>query len=150
MLDHGFNERFAGASAGAIFGDGCYFAEDITKSNQYAMRDEKYKSSTDLKDFHQLVYGRSYRHPGNVFYVILARVVLGCCVQTKSTAQTQPGVFALDGKNRKELANVPNSQPPHPFHSLLGLSFERFREFICFHSDQIYPEYIIAYQRCDK
>jgi hypothetical protein len=68
----------------------------------------------------------------------------------ESIAQTQPGVFALDGKNRKELANVPNSQPPHPFHSLLGLNFERFREFICFHSDQIYPEYIIAYQRCDK
>jgi len=35
VLNEGFNERFASANAGALFGEGTYFAEDIEKADQY-------------------------------------------------------------------------------------------------------------------
>jgi len=35
VLHEGFNERFAGANRGALFGAGTYFAEDIEKADQY-------------------------------------------------------------------------------------------------------------------
>ena len=50
----------------------------------------------------------------------------------------------------RELAAVPGVSPPVHHHSLLaemGGAIGRYREFIVFHSEYIYPEYLLAYQR---
>jgi hypothetical protein len=96
------------------------------------------------------LYGKTYTHPGKVFYVILARVALGHQVQTGETASTtMPRVFTQDNgqNNVKELANIPGLIPAQPYHSLLGTSFPRFREFIVFNSKLVLPAVLIAYHR---
>ena len=56
--------------------------------------------------------------------------------------------------NERELADVPNVQPPVHYHSLIaekGPGHDRYREFVVFHaSDYICPEFLIAYQRVDS
>ena len=50
----------------------------------------------------------------------------------------------------RELADVPHVSPSMFHHSLiaeLGSSIGRFREFVLFHGEYVYPEYLIAYQR---
>ena len=53
--------------------------------------------------------------------------------------------------NERELADVPNVQPPVHYHSLIaekGPGHDRYREFVIFHaSDYVCPEYLIAYHR---
>jgi hypothetical protein len=48
IIENGFNEHFAGTSAGAAYGEGCYFAEDVAKTDQYAKLDNKYNDYPDL------------------------------------------------------------------------------------------------------
>ena len=50
----------------------------------------------------------------------------------------------------RELAAVPNVTPPVHYHALLAdvlSAGARYREVIVFHSELIYPEYVLAYQR---
>ena len=51
----------------------------------------------------------------------------------------------------RELDTVAGVSPPVHHHSLLAPdptpSQVRYREFIVFHSEYIYPEYLLAYQR---
>ena len=72
------------------------------------------------------------------------------------TNQTGRGAKSMDGGDPifpvsfRELATVPNVSPPVHYHSLLADvlgSGARYREFITFHSEYLYPEYLIAYQR---
>jgi hypothetical protein len=100
-----------------------------------------------MLEVHKILYSKSSPHPGDVFYVLITRAVLGKWIETKSTDDEQPGIFASDGKNSKELDIIPNHTPPTPHHSLRGTKFPRFREFIVFHADQLYPEYLVAYHR---
>jgi hypothetical protein len=156
ILHNGFNEHYSGVNRGTAFGDGTYFAEDIGKTDQYAVRDKGWKADDlpeEMKEMHAEMYGQSYPHDGDVFYVLLTRVVQGHQVQTDQAApqrNKQPQVYAMDGENTRELAAIPGSKPARPYHSLLGTAFPRFREFIVFHPGaQCYPEYLIAYKRSD-
>jgi hypothetical protein len=48
------------------------------------------------------------------------------------------------------LKAVPGCEPPLHYHSLLaelGGSIHRYREFVVFHGDHVYPEYVVAYRR---
>ena len=54
------------------------------------------------------------------------------------------------GRSYGELNNVPGIEPEMYFHSLLvqlWLRLQRYREYVTFHSEYTYPEYLIAYQR---
>jgi hypothetical protein len=157
ILHLGFNEHYSGATSGTAFGDGTYFAEDIGKTDQYAVLDKEWKADNlpdEMKDLHKHLYGKDYPHAGDVFYVLLTRVVQGHQVQTDQAAPhkyKQPNVYAMDGENVRELAAIPGSKPARPYHSLLGTAFPRFREFIVFHPGaQCYPEYLIAYKRSNS
>jgi hypothetical protein len=110
------------------------------------MRDEAYG---DYPEVHKELYSKLSPHHGDVFYVLITRVALGKWVGTdKSSSSLQPEVFAFGGSNTKELADIPNHTPPTPHHSLVVCSAAlRFREFILFHGPQLYPEYLVAYQR---
>ena len=64
--------------------------------------------------------------------------------------RSMDGGFDIFPVGKRELAPVPGVSPPVFHHSLvaeLGGDLRRYREFVVFHSDIVYPEYIIAYQR---
>ncbi|KAJ1485311.1 hypothetical protein T484DRAFT_1945857 [Baffinella frigidus] len=140
ILTNGMNERFAGTSAGALFGKGVYFADDSGKIDQYVTKDEKYIKSSPL---HQRLFDGNCRHPGDVFYALVCRVTLGCSrISTCTPADFHPRA------PERELCDVPGTTVPH--HSLIARKATaklRFDEYIFFHSDLTYPEYLVAYQR---
>ena len=151
IISKGMNERFSGSNAGTAFGDGIYLAEDAGKNDQYGAPDAQYDRGSEL---HRRLYART-RHPGHVFYLIVVRTSLGYCARTENVkdravdVDTKEMIFPLlSGKvNYRELAKVPWASPAVNYHSLLGLAFPRFREFITFHGEYTYPEYVLAYQR---
>ena len=52
----------------------------------------------------------------------------------------------------RELAPVPDVQPPIFHHSLIverGQVISRYREFVVFHSEYLHAEYLVAYHRCN-
>jgi hypothetical protein len=146
ILSGGLNERFSGG----LFGHGTYLAEDVAKNDQYCTYDDCHGCHPELHkmlfDDHDLV------HPGRILYVFVCRVMLGHFVRTKDgqtdvdSAQKR-SVWSSQGR---ELAVIPGSSPPILHHSLVvetGGKVARFREFISFHGDRLYPEYIVAYKR---
>eukprot|EP00658_Telonema_sp_P-2_P017161 TRINITY_DN1663_c0_g5_i1.p1 TRINITY_DN1663_c0_g5~~TRINITY_DN1663_c0_g5_i1.p1 ORF type:complete len:575 (-),score=166.73 TRINITY_DN1663_c0_g5_i1:72-1796(-) len=150
LLSTGPNERFAGTNRGAAFGDGTYFAEDAGKTDQYVTADAEMDPGSEL---HALLYPDPHPHPGSVFYVLVCRVSLGQSVRTLTDGQN---CRSMDDDSRvfpvsyRELASVPGVSPPVHFHSLIaevGGALARFREFVVFHSEYVYPEYLVAYQR---
>jgi hypothetical protein len=152
ILSAGMNERFAGTAAGAAYGEGSYLAEDAGKNDQYTKVDPQYDGSSEL---HKRLYAHGARHQGKVFYILVCRVALGHQVRTqqngqgaKSTDNGRP-VFPI---SFRELSTVHGISPPVHHHSLLADVMDsgaRYREYIVFHSEYIYPEYLLAYQRFD-
>ncbi|KAJ1466765.1 hypothetical protein T484DRAFT_1987620 [Baffinella frigidus] len=136
------NERFAGSSGGARFGNGVYFGDDSGKIDQYCDIDKKYDTSSLL---HRRLYDGNCRHPGDVFYALVCRVTLGCSRVYKGS-----GDFHPSSKNHSELCDVPGTAPPVTHHSLIARKATtnlQFDEYINFRSDLTYPEYLVAYQR---
>jgi len=152
IVQQGMNERFAGASAGTAFGAGSYFADDAGKVDQYVIRDETYNAA---KALHQRLYSDSSRHPGNVFYVFVVRVTLGHSVKHAERGDQcfNPNSQMRNGGGYvtwRELANIPNHDTPYnSLFAAAGAGITRFRynEYVVFHSDQTYPEYVLAYHR---
>jgi hypothetical protein len=150
IISKGMNERYAGAAAGALFGQGSYLAEDAGKCDQYT----KIDLQLDGSDLHKRLYSPSVPHPGKVFYILVCRVARGYHQRTEDRGGTfkdadNPGqlVFPV---NERELSPVKGISAPNILHhSLLAdvLHNMRYREIIVFHSDYIYPEYLLAYQR---
>ena len=61
-------------------------------------------------------------------------------------------VFAKNGGNTRELANVEKVSPPVHYHALLGETgpgHVRHREVVIFHGEYVYPEYLLGVQRID-
>ena len=150
VLSTGTNERFSGTNAGTAYGDGTYLAEDAGKNDQYVGVDEQYDAGSEL---HKRLYRHGAHHPGKVYYLLVCRVALGHHVRTQAAGKAATSmddsrpVFPV---SFRELAAVPDVTPPVHYHALLAdvLSVGgRYREVIVFHSEQIYPEYVVAYQR---
>jgi hypothetical protein len=154
IVQQGMNERFAGASAGTKFGDGSYFSDDAGKIDQYVVKDERYDAALPLHQ--QLYFDSSSRHPGSVFYAFVFRVTLGHSVRYD---KREGECFNAHSK-RRELKNIPTTGTP--YHSLVATDIyspqfrgiplaqqirHRYNEYVIFHSDQTYPEYVLAYQR---
>ena len=155
ILSTGMNERFAGTAAGAAYGEGSYLAEDAGKNDQYTKVDSQYDESSEV---HKRLYAHgANHHPGKVFYILVCRVALGHHVRTKdwgkkaTSFDTGRPVFPI---SFRELDTVVGVSPPVHHHSLLAPDptppSVRYREFIVFHSDYIYPEYLLAYQRFES
>ena len=155
ILLNGPNERYSGANAGTMFGEGCYFAEDSAKIDQYVGEAESNDADFALRD---LLYPKDGDHPqgrGGVYYALLCRVALGAHVVTKDGQScAEPGATANGGLwatgRRKELGLIAGATTPTEYHSLLaetGGAIARFREFIIFNGARAYPEYLLAYSR---
>mmetsp|Transcript_33632 Transcript_33632/g.76888 ORF Transcript_33632/g.76888 Transcript_33632/m.76888 type:complete len:141 (+) Transcript_33632:116-538(+) len=133
-------------SAGARFGNGVYFGDNSGKMDQYCDIDKEYSKGNLL---HQMIYPEdgNCRHPGDVFYALVCRVTLGCSRVYKGS-----GDFHPSARHTNELCDVPGVEPPLPHHSLIARKAttnvkDPFDEYIIFHSDLTYPEYLVAYQR---
>lgn len=146
ILSGGLNERFSSG----LFGNGTYLAEDVAKNDQYCTYDESHGAHPEL---HKLLFddpGVAYAQ--RLLYVFFCRVVLGCRIRTKDgkTDLDDSGGRSVWSSQLRELNVVRGSSPPVIHHSLLaetGGKIARFREFIVFHGERIYPEYLVAYQR---
>lgn len=71
------------------------------KTDQYSDADSAYDKDSEL---HRRLYGRSVRHPGDVFYVLVCRASLGCPI---TTAQTGRDARDADDANAKVRASLP-------------------------------------------
>ena len=122
LLSTGFNVNYSGTGAGTFFGGGVYLAEDVGKTDQYVGADSAWDPSSEL---HKRLYGRTVRHPGDVFYVLVVRAALGYPVRTKKTGKD---ATSMDNGARifpicfKELSPVPGVTPPTTIkhHSLIA------------------------------
>jgi len=129
IADDGFNEHLNSAAA---YGAGNYFAEDAAKTDQYVMPDSRFDHGCPL---HRRLFSSGRPHPGQVYYVVVARVLLGHSHRVTQTL----GSGVRDAHPRFGF--------DQSYHSLVAEPAARFREFISFHSRYTYPEYIVAYQR---
>eukprot|EP00966_Prymnesium_polylepis_P042198 980209-Prymnesium_polylepis.1 len=146
IVTNGMNPNYSRG----VFGAGCYFAELSSKVDQYVTPDFEYDSH---KMLHTHLFSNEFSHPGSIFYLLVCRVALGHTVYTRTATNpvsidTGEPIFP-SGMDR-ELGHVPGSNPPVNYHSLqveLGETITRHREWVVFHHDFIYPEYLVAYQR---
>jgi hypothetical protein len=149
LLKHGLNERYAGNNAGALFGQGTYFAEDIEKIDQYTNQpdvsygqlvDTRGDYSEDIEELHSYLYEDADSHPGDVCYVLVCRVALGYSIRTQNRVPPQLAAKvgnrqcrAMDGKDAstseyvfatgaaKELVKIPwQGRELFPYHSLIA------------------------------
>lgn len=157
IIKHGFNERVAKRG---YFGYGTYFADDAGKADQYVdhIGDPGFDSNSSLHN--ELYYKLNQWHPRHVHYILLCRVALGHHARSHDgeiNLDTGGPVWLTTGKReqRRELANIPGVEPPCRHHSLImepggppaKRGVARYREFIVTHSDQVYPEYLLAIHR---
>jgi len=162
LLANGLNERFCKGK----FGHGVYLAEDPAKNDQYTTVDSAYQgpsASASLSDLHETLYSAHYKHPGDAYYVVLCRVVLGHYIATQdgiTDELTGKSVWAVE---ERELAVVPDSSPPIHHHALVvqskrhlvangatvspSIGLNRHREFLQFNAQRTYPAYLLAYHR---
>ena len=156
ILRQGLNERFCNG----LFGHGSYLAEDCSKNDQYVRQDASLctdDKNPNVKNLHRMLYSDlNVSHPGNCYYIVVCRALLGCPIRTKDgTTDLDDGgnrTISSSGKapnDIKELTYVPGL-PNIYHHSLIvekGVRVARHREFLLYHSESVYPEYLVAYHR---
>jgi len=169
ICSHGMNERYSGG----LFGCGTYFAEVADKTNQYVVADRGVEATPGIEALREKMANGSAQPsaaqqppstqtppqqqqqppPPPIFYAFVCRVCLGHAVRTydgqRNDDDLRQPVFA--NASKRELSTIPGADPPGtPYHSILvekGGRVKRHREFVCMHSDQTYPEYLIAFTR---
>eukprot|EP01047_Picozoa_sp_COSAG01_P033258 COSAG01_NODE_2440_length_7691_cov_12.311249_4_plen_144_part_00 len=112
--------------------------------------DENYDGSNEL---HKKLYDAEQEHPTNVHYLLVCRVAMGYTLGTKHPKKygpTQTGKALPAGrteedavfvtKNHRELCPLKGVNPPINHHLLIADKPDfRFREFVVFHGDYVYP-----------
>lgn len=115
---NGFKLKFTGSNAGTMYGNGIYFAECASKSDEYATDDEV------------------GIHKG-LHCLLLCRVVLGAMLHLAT------GGSAIHETIRTAI----NSEQYDSVLGDREISVGTYREFIVYMEDQVYPEYLILYRR---
>ena len=131
------------------FGRGVYFADNAAKSDQYASLDQRYDKDGRLGPLHEQIYG-SNPHPRNVCYCLVSRLVIGNFVSTKNglTRQSDGESLFVDAHKSKLNSVEGTSAQPSCLVAEPGKKVSTFREVVVFSPDQIFVEYLVAYQRC--
>eukprot|EP01062_Namystynia_karyoxenos_P010879 TRINITY_DN13882_c0_g1_i5.p1 TRINITY_DN13882_c0_g1~~TRINITY_DN13882_c0_g1_i5.p1 ORF type:complete len:487 (+),score=47.39 TRINITY_DN13882_c0_g1_i5:134-1594(+) len=144
IVREGFNERLC---ARALFGEAVYLAEDAGKADQYCVEEPPGAHPEIEREFYS---GSSPRGPHRLCYVFVCRAVCGF------PAMTQDGRVRIDGgplfatDTRRELVHVDPHSRGERYTSLvaeLGRNIVRYREFVVFRGQLVYPEYLLAYRR---
>jgi len=143
---------------------GVVLAEDVSTMNQYTSADDP--GSTALKYQHSVLYtSADLVPPGRVYYCFVCRAILGFSLFTKdgkvtsdsydATLRSPAGLPVFHDERRRELRSIPKVSPMTPFQSLVveagphadGHVLARSREVVVMHPSQLYPQYLIAFQR---
>jgi hypothetical protein len=144
ILSEGCSEKFCGG----LFGKCVYFAETPCKNDQYAKKD-----THSSRELHELLYPRRQdKSLADVYFIIICRVVMGHFVRT------QDGLSNMDSPVGKsvwrvedtELTEIDGTTPGIRYHGMVaetGIRIKRHREFLQYHSNRIYPTYLVAYKR---
>eukprot|EP01062_Namystynia_karyoxenos_P002381 TRINITY_DN1084_c0_g2_i1.p1 TRINITY_DN1084_c0_g2~~TRINITY_DN1084_c0_g2_i1.p1 ORF type:complete len:519 (+),score=78.34 TRINITY_DN1084_c0_g2_i1:91-1557(+) len=140
IMHHGFNERLC---IRAAFGLGVYMAEDVGKADQYC--------TAELPDsgVSRILYNND-TPPSGLCYVFVCRAVCGCPVLTKDGVQrdSDGGGDVFTDQWRRELVTIDGSSERYTsLLAELGGIIARYREFVFFRGQLLYPEYLIAYAR---
>lgn len=123
-----FRQRLAGSATGTLYGKGTYFAESITKSDEYA------KETVEPDEDDDEVVMPNVEPGWHV--CLLCRVIGGRVLYND---ETDPDAERLTD-------DVINGN----FDSVLGDREKcrgTFKEFVIFSSDQAYAEYVVYYER---
>ena len=174
--DSGLDPIYSRGSGRDLFGEGVYMAEDVEKADQYTdgySGPDKQHGAAGLEALHRHLYPSAADHPGpeggGVCYMLVCRAVRGYAIRTRGRSHanreqcvaiddgTSETGFCFHDETRKELIHMPkrtnldgSSAIRFPYHSLvaeLGDTIGRFREFVVFHREYVYPEYVVAYRR---
>jgi len=118
IINQGFEERVA--SLNGLFGAGCYFAENSSKSDEYVALD-------NLKQG----------------YIFLSRVCLGTPYIAKKSMNSirRPPLLP----NNQQVADSVLGDCQRT--GAKGAFLQRYREFIVYDRTQCYPEFLITYTR---
>ena len=97
-----------------------------------------------------LNYSYACLHHNTCRYIIVCRILLGHFVRTQDgqTDFDAAGQSIWATRDKRELSKIRDIGERH--HALLvetGPVVSRFREIVVFHSERIYPEYLLAYKR---
>jgi len=114
----GFDLARAGSNAGSMYGPGTYFAECSSKSDEYAN-----SSNVGIYD--------------GMCCLLLCRVVLGEVQMLTNAGEAVHGI-------------VKTSMESGMYDSVLGnrqAAVGTYREFVVYQEDQMYPEYVVIYER---
>lgn len=151
ILNDGLNTRVSALQG--MLGAAIYLAEEAAKIDQYTTRDSRYEQ-VGLEELHARIFRPGWRpHPGeDLFYAMVVRATLGWVARTEdgATCLDSPGSSLYHSDERRELATIPDSNPPTKYNSLVaekGGIVKRFREFAVFSNTQCYVEYVIAHKR---
>jgi hypothetical protein len=137
ICDEDFKQRYAGSATGTLYGKGTYFAESVTKADEYAKeaKEHEARDSRSVPEFEQELH-RKIVSGAKIYTVLLCRVTGGL---VRYTDEAEPDSQKLTDE---VLHGV--------YDSVLGdreACRQTFKEFVVFGSDQVYPEYIIHYAR---
>ena len=143
-------------SRNGLFGRGVYFADNAAKVDMYAKVDNVFQKEGELAKFHEKVYDhRSCKHPKGVRYALICRVLLGriikttdgesSCHQQTSRSTTCSDLFV--DSERSKLAAFSDGKVPSSLVAEPGERARTFREYVIFNPDQVFVEYLVAYQR---
>jgi hypothetical protein len=130
-----------------------YFADNAAKIDKYAVVDRRYSKEGDLRELHEKIYTGSNLHPGNILYCLISRVLTGKYVSTKDGAKTLPSHESESSRTlftdetRSAIVPFGNGTIPSSLIAEPGGQVQTFQEFIVFKPDQIFVEYLVAYQR---
>jgi len=150
IIDKGFDTRQASEIVtnkpnGAMFGTAVYFAENSSKSNQYVACPicqgnaiGKLKSTCD--------HTAAEVEQAGDYSMIIARVLLGdshiCLDYDESKYKHQIVAPLKDGKNEPYDSIFAESSKNFPQMKSL-----KFREFVIYNPQQVYPEFLVTYSR---
>jgi hypothetical protein len=127
------------------FGRGIYFAESAVKSNDYTSLDCTWQGNkdSDIGRLHKSLYKASLmnKHPGDVRYMLVCRVVLGNPVKTVDGRRSVEDGEALFSGDEHSCIAKPGR------HSVLAEPKNEPREFVVFSPHAMVCEYLVAYRR---
>jgi len=136
-------------AANGNFGRGVYFAEHAAKVDQYGRIDKRHEKEGPLSSLHEKIYAATnHRHPTNVRYCLISRVVLGrhivttkdgktrLCDKGKLFTETRSALSPLANANDDGTTITPSALVAEP-----GGRVKTFREYVVFQPERIFVEY---------
>lgn len=136
IAENDFRLDLTGCNAGTLYGKGIYLAENVTKSDEYGEGPKGPAGEQEAMGFEVKTPPGPPPELVRNSYILLCRSTLG---EVFYTAEQRPNANALQK----------NCLAGH-YDSVLGDRLKinnTFRELIVYSDDQVYPEYVVKYER---